>query len=87
MSGQPSVEWTHESKQSVYYNINDKKIRISDHLPKKTKADLHIIIPFNFADYFIIFANRTPMLIYSWKELTKFLSQYIFIEYSKKLSK
>lgn len=87
LSGQPSTEWTHESKLSVYYNIGKKKIRISDHLPRTYKEDLNVIVPYNYTGSFIIFINRTPLIIKSYEELTNFLRQYILIEHARKLSK
>lgn len=87
LSGLPGIEKEHESKQSVYYSINNKKIRVSDHLPKRSQADLNIIVPFNFAESFIVFATRTPLVLPSWQELNKFINHYVFVEYAKTLSK
>lgn len=68
-----------KSTSSEYFEINNIKIRISDHTTKHCNEYLNIYIPFNDCDTFVVDNNFTISILKSLKEVKSFLHSLLFI--------
>ena len=65
------------STNSKYFEMENCKIRMSDHLAE-SDADLHIIIPINQSEKYIVLGNEnTSCYLWGTKEIIEFIPYFI----------
>lgn len=66
------------STYSKYFEIENCKIRMSDHLALESDADLHIITPINQSEKYIVFGNEnTTCYLWGTNEIIEFIHYFI----------
>ena len=68
------------STNSKYFEIENCKIRMSDHLALESDADLHILTPINQSDKYIVLGNEnTTCYLWGTNEIIEFIPYFIKI--------
>jgi hypothetical protein len=66
------------STNSKYFEIENCKIRMSDHLALESDADLHILIPINQSEKYVVFGNEnTTCYLWGTNEIIEFIPYFI----------
>ena len=66
------------STNSKYFEIENCKIRMSDHLALESDADLHILTPINQSDKYIVLGNEnTTCYLWGTNEIIEFIPYFI----------
>lgn len=66
------------STYSKYFEIENCKIRMSDHLALESDADLHILIPINQSEKYVVFGNEnTTCYLWGTNEIIEFIPYFI----------
>jgi hypothetical protein len=66
------------STNSKYFEIENCKIRMSDHLALESDADLHILTPINQSEKYIVFSNEnTTCYLWGTNEIIEFIPYFI----------
>ena len=80
LEGQSKKIYSSVETNTIYYYINNIKIRLSDHLPGKDSLDnLNIILPQKSSHDYIVILNTKFFIYKSFTELRVFLDHYLFI--------
>lgn len=66
------------STNSKYFEMDNCKIRMSDHLALESDADLHILTPINQSEKYIILGNEnTTCYLWGTNEIIEFIPYFI----------
>lgn len=66
------------STYSKYFEIENCKIRMSDHLALESDADLHIITPINQSEKYVVLSNEnTTCYLWGTNEIIEFIPYFI----------
>ena len=66
------------STNSKYFEIENCKIRMSDHLALESDADLHILTPINQSEKYVVFGNEnTTCYLWGTNEIIEFIPYFI----------
>ena len=66
------------STYSKYFEIENCKIRMSDHLALESDADLHILIPLNKSEKYVVLGNEnTTCYLWGTNEIIEFIPYFI----------
>ena len=66
------------STNSKYFEIENCKIRMSDHLALESDADLHILTPINQSEKYIVLGNEnTTCYLWGTNEIIEFIPYFI----------
>ena len=66
------------STNSKYFEMENCKIRMSDHLALDSDADLHILIPINHSEKYVVLGNEnTTCYLWGTNEIIEFIPYFI----------
>ena len=66
------------STNSKYFEIENCKIRMSDHLALESDADLHILTPINQSEKYVVLGNEnTTCYLWGTNEIIEFIPYFI----------
>ena len=66
------------STYSKYFEIENCKIRMSDHLALESDADLHILMPINQSEKYVVLSNEnTTCYLWGTNEIIEFIPYFI----------